>query len=139
MKNWNKFLEAIREDEYSHLNDKLNDKLTDDPAFDYLNDDSDDYRGEEGDMKHLINLLTTMFKNSGIEAEVEYKDLDIMIYIVMNEKERLKDIINVFEVGAKLKKDILPQYISEVVMWETKSGDPMIALNFMYDDGTKAF
>jgi len=135
IKKYNKFLEEfnIREDEHAHLNGKLDSNSDKDPTFDYLND-GDDHNDEVGDMEHLLNLLKTMFKNSGVETEVEYKNMDITIYCIMQKKETLKSVINVFEVANKLKRDILPQYQSEVVMYETKGGEPMIGLHFMYSD-----
>ena len=96
-------------------------------------DEDDDI--EMDDVEHLLYLLRSMFKNSGIEVEVEHKNLDIMIYCVMSRKERLKDLINVFGVATKLKKDILPQYDSEFEMWETKTGQPMLVFYFYYGEG----
>lgn len=158
IKKYKKFLEDkeinYREDEFSHLNDELNsrwddstyDPYEDDPGFRRLHsDDYDDYDYEEdvemdddvdgNDMDHLVYLLRTMYKNSDIDVQIEYKGLDIMIYCVMSHKERLKDIITVFEVSNKLKKDILPQYDSEFEMWETKKGQPLLIFNFYYKEG----
>lgn len=155
MKNINdykKFLEKknIREDENSHLNDDINNRWDDsnyeDDAYQYLN--SGETRGESSfrdeeyeddvepdDVQHLLYLLRTMFKNNGIEVEIESKNMDIMIYCVMQPKERLKDVMNVLGVANKLKKDILPQYDCEFEMWETKRGNPMLTFNFFYNEG----
>ena len=77
-----------------------------------------------------------MFNNSGIEnVYVENKKMDITISVEMRRRERLRDIIKVFEVSNKLKKDILAQYDSEFGMWETKDGRPMLVFNFYYDEG----
>jgi hypothetical protein len=105
-------------------------------------DEEDDIDGD--DMQHLLYLLRTMFRNSGIEdVEVDHKGLDIMVYCVMRRRERLKDIIKVIEVANKLKRDILAQYDSEFEMYETKDGRPMLTFNFYYgeglDDDTVAF
>ncbi len=85
------------------------------------------------DMEHLLYLLRTLFKNSGVDADIESKGLDITIFVVLNKKEKMSSIIKVFDVAKKLKKDILPQYDSEFEMWETKTGDPMLTFNFMYE------
>ena len=155
---YKKFLEKdnIREDEWSHLNDKINnhdvrnfstyDDEDDDEDYghEYLNsgqsrssfrDEEYEDDVEQDDIQHLLYLLRTMFKNSGVNVEVEHKNLDIMIYCVLSRKERLKDVINVFSVANKLKKDILPQYDCEFEMWETKRGDPMLTFNFYYGEG----
>ena len=85
------------------------------------------------DMEHLLYLLRVLFKNSGVDADIESKDLDVSIYVVLNKKEKMSSILKVFDVVQKLKKDILPQYDSEFELWETKTGDPMLTFIFMYD------
>lgn len=158
IKKYNKFLEEkendfnYREDEHSHLNDEINsrwddstyDPWEDDPGFRKLHSDETEssFRDEEledsvedDDMDHLVYLLRTMYKNSGIDVQIDHKGLDIMIYCVMSYKERLKDIISVFEVSNKLKNDILPQYDSEFEIWETKKGQPLLTFNFYYKEG----
>lgn len=153
MKNFNdykKFLEKenIREDEDSHLNDGINGRWPDsnfeDDGYQYLNSGEsrstssfrdEEYEDEMDDVKHLLYLLRTMFKNNGIEVDIEHKNMDIMIYCVMERKERLKDVMNVLSVANKLKKDILPQYDCEFEMWETRKGKPMLTFNFFYNEG----
>jgi hypothetical protein len=151
IKKYNRFLEEkevnYRDDEYSYLNDDLDngwddstyDPWEDDPGYRKLNSDDGLYGElddvEPSDMDHLVYLLRTMYKNSGIDVQIENKGLDIMIYCTMSYKERLKDIINVFGVSNKLKKDILPQYDSEFEMWETEKGQPLLIFNFYYKEG----
>lgn len=109
---------------------------------DYSEDDYKDDYDEDGkdieddDMSNLLYLLRSMFRNSGIEeVYVENKKMDITISVELRRRERLKDIIKVFEVANKLKRDILAQYDSEFEMWETKEGRPLLVFNFMYDEG----
>ena len=104
----------------------------DDDDEDYEEDEFTDI--EDADMNHLVYLLRSMFKNVGIEVDIDYKGLDIMIYCAMNRRERLKDIIAVFSVANKLKKDILPQYTSEFEIYETKRDIPMMVFNFYYEE-----
>jgi len=105
---------------------------------DYSEDDYDEDEKdiEDDDMGNLLYLLRSMFKNSGIdEVYIENKKMDITISVELRKRERLKDIIKVFEVANKLKRDILAQYDSEFEMWETKEGRPLLVFNFMYDEG----
>jgi len=140
---YNSFIkENIREDEYSHLNDDLDrwDDSTYDPYSDdgFYNDDSeyDDNLDQDDDMDHLLYLLRKMFHNSGIDnVEITNKKMDLTIYVELRSRERLKDVIKVFEVVNKLKRDILPQYDSEFDMWKTKKGSPLLTFNFYYDEG----
>jgi len=103
---------------------------------DYEDDYEDVKDIEDDDMSNLLYLLRTMFRNSGIEeVYVENKKMDITISVELRKRERLKDIIKVFEVANKLKRDILAQYDSEFEMWETREGRPLLIFNFMYDEG----
>lgn len=127
-----------REDEDSWMNDNLNDDEDDWEGYNRYGhgpvEDDDDMSTD--DMSHLLYLLRSMFNNSGIEnVYVENKKMDITISVEMRRRERLRDIIKVFEVSNKLKKDILAQYDSEFSMWETKDGRPMLVFNFYYDEG----
>jgi len=106
-------------------------KLTNDEDF----DDSDDDSQDDGQFGHLLYLLRLMFKNTGVEVEITNDDLDISIVAFMNPKERLKDVIRVFEVAKKLKRDTLAQYDSEFEIWYGKDGRPMLTFNFYYGDG----
>jgi len=111
--------------------------------FDY--DDDDDYRydkeykGEDeddsdDDMSHLCYLLRSMFNNSNVDVNVENSGLDLSITAQFARRESLSDIIKVFEIVRKIKKDVLAQYSSSYEMWETKTGTPMITFEFMLDD-----
>ena len=109
-----------------------------DEGYDKLNsddyDDSDD-NGNQDDMAHLEYLLREMFRNVGIDATVTSDNGDIQIVAMLNQKERLRDVISIFSVANKLKKDILAQYDSEFDLWEDKKGQPMLTFSFYYGDG----
>lgn len=104
-------------------------------SIDSIDDPDEDDNGElpDDDMDHLKYLLRTLFKNSGIHADIESKNLDISIYIVLNKREKMKNILKSFDVAKKLKKDILPQYDSEFELWDTASHEPMLVFNFLYE------
>jgi len=105
--------------------------------YDYSRDD--EYKGEDeddsdDDMSHLCYLLRSMFNNSNIDVNVENSGLDLSITAQFSRRESLSDIVKVFEIVKKIKKDILAQYSSSYEMWETKSGSPMITFEFMLED-----
>jgi hypothetical protein len=181
VKSFIKYLkENIREDEFSHLNDKLSankknearwpeddynydddstknygeyDDWYDDEDEDYYGkktssnpkfnkfDDDDEYEYEDeqsdDDLDHLLYLLRQMFRNSGIEdVRVTAKNNeDIVIECYMGKKESLKNVIKVFEVANKLKRDILAQYDAEFDMWESKTGGGILTFGFTLDEG----
>jgi 2-phospho-L-lactate transferase/gluconeogenesis factor (CofD/UPF0052 family) len=124
--------EGIREDDYSYLNDELDMNTWGDNAY---NDDDDD-EFESDDLQHLHYLLRQMFKNSGIDnVDVSGKHNLIIIGVHLDYKSNLREVIKVIEVVSKIKKDILPQYDSEVDMWRTKDYKPILTFTFNYDEG----
>lgn len=115
--------------------------------FDGYDDDYDDdysrdkeYKGEDedddsdDDMSHLCYLLRSMFNNSNVDVNVENSGLDLSITAQFARRESLSDVVKVFEIVKKIKKDILAQYSSSYEIWETKSGSPMITFEFMLED-----
>lgn len=113
----------------------------DDYEDEFYNDD-DSYNPEDDeesdDVDHLCYLLRQMFYNIGIDyVNVESNGLDISISVQFNRKEQLKDIVKVFGLIKKIKKDILAQYEDSYEIWETKSGQPVITFEFNLDDGKK--
>jgi len=126
-----------KDEDDDHLFGRPNHPSKSDSSYDDdYNDDYDEDGINSNDIQHLNYLLRSMFKNSGIEGvQIENKKLDISITCVMRKKESMKDIIKVFEIAKKLKKDILAQYDSEFEIWETKDGRPMLIFNFYYGEG----
>jgi hypothetical protein len=126
------------DDEDDDFSDEDDDQ-DDDDDYNYEDDSTKEYEEddlENDDMQHLLYLLRTMFKNSYIDdVEIENKGLDISIYCYQRQRERFKDIIKIFELTNKLKRDILAQYDCEFEMWETKDGLPVFAFHFIYDEG----
>lgn len=98
----------------------------------YKGDDDDD--DSDDDMSHLCYLLRSMFNNSNVDVNVENSGLDLSITAQFARRESLSDIVKVFEIVRKIKKDVLAQYSSSYEIWETKTGTPMITFEFMLDD-----
>ena len=132
-----KFNQLFERDGFDHI-DGYDDDYEDE-GYDKLNsddyDDSDDNGGGQDDIEHLEYLLREMFRNVGIDVTVTSDNGDIQIVAMLNQKERLRDVISIFSVANKLKKDILAQYDSEFDLWEDKKGLPMLTFNFYYGDG----
>ena len=112
----------------------------------YLNEDryEDDYFDEYGaqeyeednqdkdeDMEHLLYLLRNYLKDSGIKSfHLENSGLTLKLEIVMNTKERLADVINTFAILKKLSSEILVDYDAEFDIWETKTGEPLLTVDY---------
>lgn len=144
--NYIQFLkEDIRDDDYSYLNDdlaqfnKMGDRWDDStysPEDEYgYHDQYEDDEDSEG-MYDLINLFKQMFYNSSIEnVEIEGTPKEIVMYFTLHYKERLRDIVKIFDVLSKIKKDILPQFDSEIDLWRDKKGNPLLTVTFEYNEG----
>ena len=133
-----KFNQLFEREGFDHIDGYDDDDDYEDEGYDKLN--SDDYddsdgSGNQDDMAHLEYLLREMFRNVGIDVTVTSDNGDIQIVVMLNQKERLRDVINIFSVANKLKKDILAQYDSEFDLWEDKKGQPMLTFDFYYGDG----
>lgn len=117
--------------------DDIDDPFYDDDYNDYRYDK--EYKGEDedddsdDDMSHLCYLLRSMFNNSNVDVNVENSGLDLSITAQFARRESLSDIVKVFEIVRKIKKDVLAQYSSSYEIWETKTGTPMITFEFMLD------
>ena len=99
-------------------------------------EDEDEYNYDD-DMSHLCYLLRSMFNNSNIDINVENNGLDLSITAQFAKRESLTDIIKVFEIIKKIKKDVLSQYSTSYEIWQTKSGLTMITFEFMLEDDNK--
>lgn len=125
---------------------KINEDIEEEDFSDEFDDykyeplDDDDYSediSDEDEEDHLCYLIRSMFNNYGLNAQVERNDLDLTINIFLERKERMKNILKVFDVVYKMRKDILPQYDSQMELFETKSGYPVLSFEFYYDSGDK--
>lgn len=102
-------------------------------AYNAYNEDSDDEDDE--DMDHLKYLLRSMFKNKGFESiSITNEGLNINIRCMLSHREKLSDLVSLFDIINKLKSDILPQYECEFDMWYNKQGQTL-EFGFLYDDG----
>lgn len=139
LNNYTKFLkEAIRDDEYSYLNDDLPFNKMDDRWDDSTYMSEYDYKDEEDseDMHDLINLFKQMFSNSNIDnVEIQGTSKEIIMYFNIHYRERLKDIVKIFDVLSKIKKDILPQFDSDIDLWRDRKGSPLLTITFDYNEG----
>jgi hypothetical protein len=88
------------------------------------------------DMEHLYYLIRTVFKNEGIHVSIEKRGLDLSICILVNKKEKIKNLLNIFNTVSKVRNDILPQYDCEFQMLnDSNTGHPELIFGFFYDHG----
>jgi len=117
-------------------NNYLNEDKYDDNFFGEYGS-QDDYEGQDDaqgddDMEHLLYLLRTFLKDSGIKnVSLKNSDSSIKLEIVLKTKERLADVIKTFSVLKKLSNDIMADYDAEFDIWETKQGDPLLIVDYL--------
>jgi len=116
-------------------NNYLNEDKNDDDDFFGEYGSQDDYEGQDDaqgdDMEHLLYLLRTFLKDSGINnVSLKNSDSSIKLEIVLKTKERLTDVIKTFAVLKKLSNDIMADYDAEFDIWETKQGDPLLIIDY---------
>lgn len=133
---FDKFLnEAIREDEHSYLNDNLYNGESPEDEDGYHDQSEDTY---DEDMTDLIDLFKRLFHNSGVEnVEIEGIPDEIEMYFTLNYRERLRDMVKIFEVLSKISKDILPQFDNETDLWVDRSGNPLLTVTFVVNNSLR--
>jgi len=134
-----KINETNWDDSRNYTYDDDDDFDKDVPKYQDEEEEEESYSEESSDDEedHLCYLIRSMFNNSGINAQVERDDLDLTVYVFLQQKERMKSILKTFDVVHKLKKDILPQYDSEMELYESKQGYPIFKFDFFYGYGDK--
>lgn len=118
------------EDEESMYDDDKYDDEEEDDDTDYRDNDptSDDV------LEHLASLIRQMIKMSNIEDYYVTTDgYDLSIQFVLNKTERFAKIMKIMGLLKKLSTDTLIQYESELDLWETKEGQPLLTVDFYYD------
>jgi len=130
-----KFNQLFEREGFDDIYEPFDDDDYNDYRYDkeYKGEDDDDDDSDD-DMSHLCYLLRSMFNNSNVDVNVENSGLDLSITAQFARRESLSDIVKVFEIVRKIKKDVLAQYSSSYEIWETKTGTPMITFEFMLDD-----
>jgi hypothetical protein len=103
-------------------------------------DQSDSDRDDDSDdvLEHLASLIRQMIKMSNIENfYVTTDEYDISIQFVLNKTERFNKLMKIMGLLKKLTTDTLIQYESQLELWETKEGLPLLTIDFYYDEFKK--
>lgn len=130
----------IREDEFSHFNDRddEDDDLPYDNELPYEYPEEDDDRDaffddseKNDDLSDMFNLFIQLFNNRGIEyVEISGNVDEIVMEFNLNYREKLDDMINIFEVLMKINLDILDQYETTTDLWVNKKQDPLLTVTY---------
>jgi hypothetical protein len=111
-----------------------------DDENDYDDEDEEDYDHRDNDptsddvLEHLASLIRQMIKLANIENYYVTTDgYDLSIQFVLNKTERFNKLMKIMGFLKKLTTDTLIQYESEMDLWETKEGHPLLTVDFYYD------
>lgn len=126
---YKKFVENIRIDDDSYLNDML----------DYNVRYNDHELSQSDELDNLRYIISKMFKNSDIEDfEIKTGIDSLTIMVRFAKREPFDEVIKVFSLVNKLSNDILPQYDSDIDSWEDKSGNCIICFDFETGSGVSS-
>lgn len=128
LKKYKEIFEEIDPKDWGENDDNLYSRKSIHSGYDP--EEEDDIQSD--DMEHLISLIIRLFKNVGIEVDIDHVGLDISIYVTLNKKEKISNILRVFDVAKKLKKDVLIQYESVFDLSDTRDGRPILIFDFIY-------
>jgi len=85
---------------------------------------------DEGD--NLAYEIRQILKGYGINSEVDFEGkYGLTIRVNLQKREKMANIMKIMDtIVNKVKRDILPQYESEVELYETTKGQPVLEFDF---------
>ena len=146
-----KINEKIEDEEELYYGDEDEESMYDAEDDDDIDDDDDgeeeagdverEYNeGEEEAMEHLASTIRGMISNLKISNFfVDVNDFDISIQFILNSKERMSHLMKIMGIMKKLQTDILIQYEAEIDLWESKEREPLLTINFFYNEDVKGY
>lgn len=105
-------------------------------------DDKDDDKEEFVYDEDYLNDMATMVHNVLEKSEIpnffvsNSKD-NISVQFILSIKERFGKIMKILSLIKKIKTEVLIQYDSEMDLWETKRGQPLLTFDFYYNPDVK--
>jgi len=96
----------------------------------------DDEISEEEEEDNLGYLIRTFLSARGIRSYVETDGKDVIIYVYLNKKEKIKNLTKIFDVVVNnMKVQMFEDYDLETELYETKEGEHIFSFTF-YADGS---
>jgi len=140
---WEKIVRSSEKDKFDPEEEEeeidTKSKFTSSSEEEEIEEEEEEEEGEpesedDEDMDHLLYLLRQLFTKYDMKNfELDYKGLDIFVYVLLKTKSKLSEIVKIFEILNKIKEEILPQYESDYEMWETKKKEPLLVFNFFLE------
>lgn len=96
-----------------------------------------DDEDEKDNLGYQIRKVLSIY---GINCQVEFEDdYGLCVRIYLKRKEKMGDILKYFDVVVnKVKNQILTQYESEVELYETTKGQPVLEFSFYVSSSSES-
>ena len=114
--------------------DGYDDDFYDDDYNQYGQDDDISSEDEESNLEYLIRTFLTA---RGIKSYVETDGKDVVIYVYLQKKEKIRNLTKIFDVMVNhMQVEMFEGYELETELYESKEGDNIFSFSF-YSDGVK--
>lgn len=112
--------------------DGYDDDFYDDEYNQYGQDDDISSEDEESNLEYLIRTFLTA---RGIKSYVETDGKDVVIYVYLQKKEKIRNLTKIFDVMVNhMQVEMFEGYDLETELYESKEGDNIFSFSF-YADG----
>lgn len=104
----------------------------------YWDHDTEDFEYDEGFLNDSATMVHNIIEKSGIKNFYVSNNKDnISVQFVLNMSERFSSMMKIMSMIKKIQTEVLIQYDSEMDLWETKKGLPLLTFDFYYDPNVK--
>ncbi len=129
-----KIMNILLEDNNRTYQDGYDDDFYDD---DYNQFDGYDDVSSEDEESNLEYLIRTFLTARGIKSYVETSGKDVVIYVYLQKKEKIRNLTKIFDVMINhMQVEMFEGYDLETELYESKEGDNIFSFSF-YSDGVK--
>ena len=127
-----KIMNILLEDNNRTYQDGYDDDFYDD---DYNQFDGYDDVSSEDEESNLEYLIRTFLTARGIKSYVETSGKDVVIYVYLQKKEKIRNLTKIFDVMINhMQVEMFEGYDLETELYESKEGDNIFSFSF-YSDG----
>lgn len=104
----------------------------------YYDDDKEDIKYDDDFLGDTATMVHNIIEKSVINNFYVSNNKDnISVQFVLNTSERFSNMMKIMSMIKKIKTEVLIQYDSEMDLWETKKGLPLLTFDFYYNPDVK--
>lgn len=121
----------------SYLGDLFSDEeiyYGDDEENYWDDDDKEEFKYDDDFLSDTATMVHNIIDKSGIKNFYVSNNKDnISVQFVLNMSEKLSSMMKIMSMVKRIQTEVLIQYDSEMDLWETKKGLPLLTFDFYYD------